>query len=147
MPLIKALRDKVRSTHLLVRPAEDWNQLSTRVEEAYSSGDEQQLEIARKFQLIAWASVARNILADSLESVGITTTSATSTWGIATLTTAKRSCQPQLSRADTAKTDGDAPPRLRNFEEVMTDYNTCLDYLAGITDDPFPAKGTESTHV
>lgn len=147
MPLIEALRDTVRSTHLLVRPAEDWDQLSTRVEVAYRSRDEQQLEMARKFHLIAWASVARNILAESFEGLGITTTPATSTWGIATLSTAKRSCQPQLSWADTARPGGEALPGLRNFEEVMADYNACLYFLAGITDDPSLRRGNPSVHV
>jgi hypothetical protein len=132
MPLLKELQDKVRATHLLVRSADDWNRLSEKVHQAWVSGDEHQRDTARKFHLIAWASVARNILTDSFEGVGITTTPATADWGIATLSTGKRSYQPQLTQTDAAGTTG-AQPRLRNFEEVMADYSTCLDYLAGTT--------------
>jgi hypothetical protein len=139
MPLLKELQDKVRATHLVVRPADEWNKLSEKVRQAWTSGDEHQLDTARKFHLIAWASVARNILTDPFEGVGITTTPATTDWGIATLSTGKRSCQPQLSQTETAGTTG-AQPRLRNFEEVMADYNACLDYLAGITSEPSPAR-------
>ncbi|BCW73440.1 hypothetical protein [Arthrobacter sp. NicSoilB8] len=138
MPLLKELQDKVRATHLLVRPAEEWNKLSEKVQQAWASGDEQQLETARRFHLIAWASVARNILADPFEGVGITTTPASTDWGIATLTTSRRSCQPQLTRSDTADPSTGTQPRLRSFEEVMTDYDACLDYLAGI---PSPPQG------
>ena len=131
MSLPYELQDTVRATHLLVRSAEEWNKLSEKVHEARANGDEQQLDDARMFHVRAWASVARNILTAPFEGNGITITPATTAWGIATLSTGKRSCQPQLTRQEAY--NAVVPPRLRDFEEVMTAYNECLSYLVGTT--------------
>lgn len=139
MPLLKELQDKVRAAHLLVRPADEWDRLSEKVHQAWASSDEHQLDTARKFHVLAWASVARNLLADPFEGVGITTTPAATDWGIATLSTARRSCEPQLT--DPAESMG-AHPRLRSFEEVMAGYNACLDRLSGTTSEPFPTRNS-----
>lgn len=131
MSLFNELQDTVRTTHLLVRAAEEWNKLCEKVHEASANHDEQRLDEARLFHVRAWASVARNILADPFESMGITIAPATTAWGIATLSTENFSCQPQLTRPEVY--NADVPPRLRDFEEVMAAYDECLNYLVGTT--------------
>lgn len=85
--------DKVRATHLLVRPDEEWNKLYERVQQDWASCNEHQLDTARAFHLIACASVARNILINPFEGAGITIDLAITNWGIATLSAG--SCHPQ----------------------------------------------------
>lgn len=138
MTLLKELRDQIRAAHLLVRSSEDWNRLSKKVDQAWSSGAEDRIDTARKLHLISWASVARNLLADHFEGVGITTTPASSDWGVATLSTGRRSCQPLLIHEGAPAAAG--APRLRNFEEVMTAYDACLDHLAGTGSGVSPAE-------
>ena len=132
MPILNEVLDKVRTTHMLVRSAGDWNKLAGKVTHAWENGDDHHRESARNFHLIAWASVARNLLADPFEGVGITTIRATTAWGIATLTTGKRSCEPQLVEPQTGE-KADDMPRLRDFDAVMAEYEACLNYLAGTT--------------
>ena len=136
MPLLKELQDKVRAAHLLVRPAEEWNKLSENVHQAWDDGNEHHLDTARTYHLIAWASVARNILTDQFEEAAITIGRATTDWGIATLSTGKDNCQPQLAQTGTGTTT-DGQLRLWSFEEVMADYNDCLEYL---TSEPSPVR-------
>ena len=133
MTLLEELQEKTLAAHLLVRSAKEWDNLAAKAQEALTHGEEIHHDTARKFHLLAWASVARNLLADPFEGVGITTSPATTDWGIATLTTGKRSCQPQLIHP---VTDPAAAPRLRDFDDVMAEYTACLSYLSGATTSP-----------
>lgn len=135
---------RVRAAHLLVRSTEEWDTLSEELLRAYDLKDNNDLEMLRESFLAGWKSVTRNLLTDTLNAIGVAVTPATTDWGIATLSTGKRSCQPQLTQTDTAGTTG-ARPRLRNFEEVMADYNACLGYLAGTTGEPSPARNEQLT--
>ncbi|GAA4039210.1 hypothetical protein GCM10023063_25630 [Arthrobacter methylotrophus] len=130
MPSLNETSARVRAAHLLVRSAEEWDTLSEELLRAYDLKDNDKVEMLHESVLAAWKSVTRNLLTDPLNAIGIAVTPATTYWGIATLTAGKRNRQPQLTQTDTPGTSG-TQPRLRNFEEVMADYNACLEYLAG----------------
>lgn len=136
MPASKETLAQVRAAHMLVRSPEAWNTLSAELVSAWEFNDDETLEMIREQFLAPWRSVAHNLLADTLNGIGISVTAATTDWGIATLSTSKDSFQPQLTSTNT--TTG-TQPRLRNFEEVISGYNACLQYLVGTNNQPSPA--------
>lgn len=144
MPSLNETSARVRAAHLLVRSTEEWDTLSEELLRAYDLKDNDKVEMLRESFLAAWKSVTRNLLTDPLNAIGIAVTPATTDWGIATLTAGKRNRQPRLTQTDTPGPTG-TQPRLRIFDEVMADYNACLEYLAGTNSEPSPTRSEQLT--
>jgi hypothetical protein len=134
MQSMNEIRARVRAAHLLVRSAEEWDTLSVGLFRAYDTKDNELVDMLRESFLATWKSVTRNLLTDALDAVGITVTPATHPWGIATLETAWRSCEPLLCSPKELAVPSEAGDvygglRLRTFEEVMAGYDRCLGSL------------------
>jgi hypothetical protein len=131
MPSLNETSARIRAAHLLVRSTEEWDTLSEGLLRAYDLKDNDKIEMLRESFLAAWKAVIRNLLTDTLNAIDITVTPAVHPWGIATLETARHSCEPLLCSPEELPavprtTTVYGRPRLLSFEEVMTGYNTCL---------------------
>ncbi|GAB2713840.1 hypothetical protein ACX801_18215 [Arthrobacter bambusae] len=132
MPFLKTISARVRSAHLLVRTAEEWDELSFELFRAYDGKDDELIEELREPFLMGWRAVARNLLTDTLESAGIRVSGPVHPWGVATLEWDGLRCEPLLCSVDEELPDAlEAAAvygglNLRTFDEVMAAYEDCL---------------------
>ncbi|MCI0141461.1 hypothetical protein KNN17_07700 [Arthrobacter bambusae] len=131
MPSLNEASAHIRAAHLLVRSAEEWDALSEDLLRSYDPNDNDKAEMLRESFVAAWRMVIRNLLIDPLNAIDITVTPAVHPWGIATLETAGRACEPLLCSPEglpafPKTSDIHGRPRLLSFEEVMAGYSTCL---------------------
>jgi hypothetical protein len=131
MPSLNEASAHIRAAHLLVRSAEEWDALSEDLLRSYDPNDNDKAEMLRESFVAAWRMVIRNLLIDPLNAIDITVTPAVHPWGIATLETAGRACEPLLCSPEglpafRKTSDIHGRPRLLSFEEVMAGYSTCL---------------------
>lgn len=125
---------RLRAGHLMVRDAQEWDELSMNLERAYDSEDDELIEQLRPPFLQSWRTVTRYVLRDTLDAAGIAVSDPGHPWGIAILTAKGTSCEPLLcrtdeadaGRADTAVFGG---LQLLNFEDTITRYTDCLTRL------------------
>lgn len=132
MPFLKTISARVRSAHLIVRTAEEWDALSEALFRAYDAKDDELIETLRDPFLMGWRAVTRNLLGDTLESAGIRVSAPAHPWGIATLEWDGLRCEPLLCSVDEELPDALEEAavygglRLRTFDEVMAAYTACL---------------------
>ncbi|MHC6220782.1 hypothetical protein [Arthrobacter sp. MMS24-S77] len=125
---------RLRAGHLMVRDAQEWDELSTNLRRAYDSKDDELIEQLRPPFLQSWRTVTRYVLRDTFDAAGIAVTEPSHPWGIATLTVQGTSCEPLLCRADEADTERTGTTaygrfQLLNFADTMTNYADCLKRL------------------
>ncbi|MCZ9880313.1 hypothetical protein [Arthrobacter sp. B2a2-09] len=125
---------RLRAGHLMVRDAQEWDELSTDLGRAYDSNDDELIEQLQPPFLQSWRTVTRYVLRDTFDAVGIAVTDPSHPWGIATLTANGTSCEPLLCYADEADTESTAAATYRglqllNFADAMTNYTDCLTLL------------------
>ncbi|MDQ0241452.1 hypothetical protein [Arthrobacter bambusae] len=132
MPFVKTISARVRTTHLLVRTAEEWDALSFELFRVYDGKDDELIEKLREPFLAAWRAVTRNLLAGTLESAGIKVSAPAHPWGVATLEWDVLRCEPLLCSVDEELPDALEEAavygglRLQTFDEVMAAYEDCL---------------------
>lgn len=123
----------LRAGHLMVRNAQEWDELSTNLGRAYDSKDDELIEQLRPPFLQSWRTVTRYVLRDTFEAAGIAVTDPSHPWGIATLTAKGTSCEPLLCRADEADTERTVSVygglHLLTFADAMSTYADCLTSL------------------
>ncbi|MCX2747866.1 hypothetical protein OOZ51_08535 [Arthrobacter sp. MI7-26] len=131
---LNEMNARIRSGHLLVRPAQEWDDLSAALTLARKSKDTDLVERMQDALLHSWQSVATKVLADTFDAAGIAVTSATHPWGIATFSASGNSCEPLLCEEDSG--DGlsatTIQPQLLDFESVMNGYVRCLNKLQAV---------------
>ncbi|MCA4131783.1 hypothetical protein [Arthrobacter sp. M4] len=128
---------RIRAGHLMVRSAAEWDDLSNTLCQAYHAKDDELIDQLRSPFLQSWRTVTAYVLSDVLDSAGITATAARHPWGIATLTTAGRTCEPLLCAVDQDEGGWDAAAidgglQLLNFDSVMTGYAACVAHLTRV---------------
>ncbi|UKA64618.1 hypothetical protein [Arthrobacter sp. FW306-04-A] len=123
----------LRAGHLMVRNAQEWDELSTNLGRAYDSKDDELIEQLRPPFLQSWRTVTRYVLRDTFEAAGIAVTDPSHPWGIATLTAKGTSCEPLVCRADEAGTEWTESVygglQLLTFADAMSNYADCLTRL------------------
>jgi hypothetical protein len=120
---------RLRAGHLMVRNAQEWDELSTSLWRAYDSQDEELIEQLRPPFLQSWRTVTRYVLRDTFDAAGIAVTDPSHPWGIATLTANGTSCEPLLCPADQAEwaeADVYEGLQLLTFADTITNYADCL---------------------
>lgn len=124
---------RLRAGHLMVRDAQEWDELSTNLGLAYDSKDDELIEQLRPPFLQSWRTVTRYVLRDTFEAAGIAVTDPGHPWGIATLTAKGASCEPLLCRDDDLDAEKTGAlyggPQLLTFADTMTNYAGCLERL------------------
>lgn len=123
---------RLRAGHLMVRDAEEWDELSTDLERAYGSNEDELIEQLHPQFLQSWRTVTRYVLRDTFDAAGIAVTDPSHPWGIATLTANGTSCEPLLCRSEGAGTENAGAGgglQLLTFAEAMTHYTDCLALL------------------
>ena len=125
---------RLRAGHLMVRDAQEWDELSTDLGRAYDSKDDELIEQLQPQFLQSWRTVTRYVLRDTFDSAGIAVTDPSHPWGIATLTAKGTSCEPLLCHADETSTERASAAtngglQLLNFADTMTNYTDCLTRL------------------
>jgi hypothetical protein len=123
--------DRLRTAHLMVRDANEWDGLAAALADAYHAKDDDLIEQLQPPFLQSWRTVTHYVLRDTFDAAGISVAEPGHQWGIATLTANGVSREPLLCHADpptgyhlaSAATDG---PRLLTFAETMTYYSECL---------------------
>lgn len=125
---------RLRAGHLMVRDAQEWDELSADLGRAYDSKDDELIEQLQPQFLQSWRTVTRYVLRDTFDAAGIAVTDPNHPWGIATLTAKGTSCEPLLCHADEASTEraGTATNsglQLLTFADTMTNYTDCLTRL------------------
>ena len=123
---------RLRAGHLMVRDAEEWDELSTDLERAYGSNDDELIEQLQPQFLQSWRTVTRYVLRDTFDAAGIAVTDPSHPWGIATLTANGTSCEPLLCRSEDAGTEkagAGGGLQLLTFADAMTHYTDCLALL------------------
>lgn len=132
MPFLKTIAARVRSAHLLVRTAAEWDTLSFELFRAYDGKDDELIVELREPFVMGWRAVTRNLLTDTLESAGIKVSAPAHPWGVATLEWDGLRCEPLLCSVDPDLPDALEEAavygglRLRSFDEVMAAYEDCL---------------------
>ena len=125
---------QIRTGHLMVRDAAEWDALALALSNAYHGKDDELIEQLLPPFVHSWRTVTTYVLRETLETAGITVTAPEHPWGIATLTVNGSSCEPLLCEAEDTD-DGRAEAavygglRLLTFEEAMTSYAACLNRL------------------
>lgn len=125
---------QIRTGHLMVRDAREWDALALALSNAYHGKDDELIEQLLPPFVQSWRTVTAYVLRDTFDTAGITVTAPEHPWGIATLSANGSSCQPLLCEAEDTD-DGRAEAavygglRLQTFEEIMTSYTTCLNRL------------------
>ncbi|MDE8671037.1 hypothetical protein PY310_20990 [Pseudarthrobacter sp. H3Y2-7] len=125
---------QIRTGHLMVRDAREWDALAMDLTSAYHGKDDELIEQLRPPFVQSWRTVTTYVLRDTFDAAGITVTAPEHPWGIATLTANGSSCEPLLCEVEDTE-DGRAEAavygglRLLTFEETMTAYTTCLSRL------------------
>jgi hypothetical protein len=124
---------RLRAGHLMVRDAQEWDELSTDLGRAYVSKDDELIEQLQPQFLQSWRTVTRYVLRDTFDAAGIAVTDPSHPWGIATLTAKGTSCEPLLCHAGEARTESAGGTydgiQLLNFADTMTNYGDCLSRL------------------
>ncbi|GAA5197998.1 hypothetical protein GCM10023346_34110 [Arthrobacter gyeryongensis] len=125
---------RLRAGHLMVRDAQEWDQLSADLGRAYDSNDDELIEQLQPQFLQYWRTVTRYVLRDTFDAAGIAVADPSHPWGIARLTANGTSCEPLLCHANEAGTEraGGANAeglRLLNFADTMIHYTDCLTRL------------------
>ncbi|WP_028267041.1 hypothetical protein [Arthrobacter sp. MA-N2] len=124
---------RLRAGHLMVRDAQEWDELSTNLGLAYDSKDDELIEQLRPPFLQSWRTVTRYVLRDTLDAAGINVADPNHPWGIATLTANGISCEPLLCHADETDAETGAAvydgPQLLTFADTLTNYTDCLTRL------------------
>lgn len=125
---------RLRAGHLMVRDAQEWDELSTNLGRAYDSKDEELVEELRPSFLQSWRTVTRYVLRDTLDAAGIAVTDPRHPWGIATLTANGTSCEPLLCHAGEADRERAEAAiygglQLLTFAAILTNYADCLTRL------------------
>ncbi|MFH5877593.1 hypothetical protein [Arthrobacter sp. NA-172] len=125
---------RIRAGHLMVRDAQEWDELSTSLARGYDSQDDELIAQLQSPFLQSWRTVIHYVLRDTFEAAKITIAVPTHPWGIAALSTTETTCEPLLCDAEgTIAGWADAPAygglRLLAFEEVMSNYTSCLSQL------------------
>ncbi|GAB2719244.1 hypothetical protein ACX801_19520 [Arthrobacter bambusae] len=124
---------RLRAGHLMVRDAQEWDELSMDLGRAYRSNDDELIEQLQPQFLQSWRTVTRYVLRDTFDAAGIAVTDPSHPWGIARLTANGTSCEPLLCHADEASTDRAEAThggvQLLNFADAMTHYADCLTRL------------------
>lgn len=128
---LNEMNARIRSGHLLVRPAQEWDELSAALTLARRSKDADLVERMQNALLHSWQAVATKVLADTFDSAGIAVTSPTHPWGIATFSVAGNSCEPLLCKegSGVGLPATIIQPQLLDFESVMNGYVRCLEKL------------------
>lgn len=125
---------QIRTGHLMVRDASEWDALALALSNAYHGKDDELIEVLLPPFVQSWRTVTTYVLRDTFDAAGITVKAAEHPWGIATLSANGSSCEPLLCEAEDTD-DGRAQAavygglRLLTFEETMTEYTTCLSRL------------------
>lgn len=127
---------QIRTGHLMVRTAEEWDALTFALSSAYHGKDDELIDELLPPYLQSWRTVTTYVLRDTFDAAGITVAAPEHPWGIATLTGNGRSCEPLLCEAeDTVNGRAEAAVygglRLQTFEGTMTSYAACLIRLPG----------------
>ena len=125
---------RLRAGHLMVRNAQEWDELSTNLWRAYDSKDDELIEQLLPPFLQSWRTVTRYVLRDTFDAAGIAVTDPSHPWGIATLTANGTSCEPVLCHADEADTERAEAAvygglQLLTFADTMINYADCLTRL------------------
>ncbi|AFR29077.1 hypothetical protein ARUE_c21730 [Arthrobacter sp. Rue61a] len=133
MTLIETI-DRLRTAHLMVRDANEWDGLSAALTEAYDATDDDLIEQLQPPFLQSWRTVTRYVLRDTFDHAGISVTEPVDPWGIAVLTSGGSSTEPLLCVVTTpepqdAGTANLTGRRLLTFSEMMTHYAECLEPL------------------
>ncbi|WP_286179673.1 hypothetical protein [Arthrobacter sp. ISL-95] len=123
--------DRLRTAHLMVRDANEWDGLAAALVDAYHSNDEDRVEQLQPPFLQSWRTVTHYVLRDTFDAAGISVAEPSLPWAIATLTANGVSREPVLCHVDPAapqEPPGAAieGPRLFTFAEAMTYYAECL---------------------
>lgn len=125
---------QLRTGHLMVRDAGEWDELALALSSAYHGKDDELIEQLLPPFVQSWRTVTTYVLRDTFETAGITVTAPQHPWGIATLTANGSSCEPLLCEAEDTE-DGRAEAavygglHLQTFEETMASYASCLSRL------------------
>jgi hypothetical protein len=125
---------QIRTGHLMVRDAREWEALAVALTIAYHGKDDELIEQLRPPFLQSWRTVTNYVLRDTFDAAGIAVTGPEHPWGIAILSANGSSCEPLLSEAEDTD-DGRAAAavygglQLLTFEEAMATYTTCLSRL------------------
>ena len=125
---------RIRTGHLMVRDASEWDALARDLSSAYHGKDDELIEELRSPFLQSWRTVSTYVLRDTFDAAGIMVTPPEHPWGIAILSANGSSCEPLLCEAEDTD-DGRAAAavygglQLLTFEETMTTYTTCLSRL------------------
>lgn len=125
---------RLRAGHLMVRNAQEWDELSTSLGRAYDSKDDELIEQLGPPFLQSWRTVTRYVLLDTFDAAGIAVTGPSHPWGIATLTANGTCCEPlpcHADEADGARAEAAAYGgfQLLTFADTMTNYADCLTRL------------------
>ncbi|WP_197412774.1 hypothetical protein [Arthrobacter sp. EpRS71] len=123
--------DRLRTAHLMVRDANEWDGLTAALADAYRRQDDDLIEQLQPPFLQSWRTVTHYVLRDTFDAAGISVTDHSRPWGIATLTANGVSREPVLCRMDPTvpqHAEGTAAegPELLTFAEVMTYYAECM---------------------
>ncbi|UKA51715.1 hypothetical protein LFT48_09450 [Arthrobacter sp. FW305-123] len=126
--------DRLRTAHLMVRDADEWDGLTAALADAYRRQDDDLVEQLQPPFLQSWRTVTHYVLRDTFDAAGISVTDPSRPWGIATLTANGVSREPALCRVDPpvpqhAESTAAEGPELLTFAEVMTYYAECLSPL------------------
>ena len=128
------LIQRIRSGHLMVRTADEWDELAAALVRAYQGKDDELIAQLRPPFLQAWRAVTVYVLSDAFDAAGINVESPVHPWGIATLEANGSTCEPLL--CDAKEDDGGRAAaaiygglHLLTFEEVLAGYTTCLHQL------------------
>ncbi|VXB37102.1 conserved hypothetical protein [Arthrobacter sp. 9V] len=118
--------DRLKTAHLMVRDADEWDGLSAALVEAYHSNNDDLIEQLQPPYLQSWRTVTHYVLRDPFDAAGISVTEPGRPWGIATLTANGISREPVLCHVDLTVPGGPAELELLTFAEAMTYYAQCL---------------------
>lgn len=125
---------QIRTGHLMVRDANEWDALALAVTSAYHAKDDDLIEQLLPPFIQSWRTVTTYVLRDTFDAAGITVRAAEHPWGIATLTANGSSTEPLLCEAEDTH-DGRAEAtvygglKLLTFEETLARYTACLSTL------------------
>lgn len=125
---------QIRTAHLMVRSAEEWDALRFALSSAYHGKDDELIDKLLPPFLQSWRTVTTYVLRDTFDAAGITVATPEHPWGIASLSANGAVCEPLLYEAEDAQ-EGRAEAavygglRLLRFEETMSAYTACLHRL------------------
>lgn len=91
---------QIRTGHLMVRDASEWDALAMALTIAYHGKDDELIEQLRPPFLQSWRTVTSYVLRDTFDAAGITVTAPEHPWEIATLSANGSSCEPLLCEAE-----------------------------------------------